>query len=366
MPQQDRLPRICIFCGSPPEDRSREHPLPQWLLALTGEPSRVVNHGVNWETGKPIRYAFDSFVFPACAVCNGAWSETENSAKGVVQALCRKEGLSPQDYILLLDWLDKVRVGLWLGHRYLQQNPMPPNFAINSRVGTKDRMLAIYPVGDHQRGLNVYGAETPLFQYKPSVFGLRINNILLLNASWDFMCAARCAFPYPQDLEIDVTTGLLGATNFRQRREVHHPPVRGIAKPCVLLVQPITHRPYNSASASNLEHRPSEIWPGRPGLGPLFRQLKSITVRIEPTDPTITFDSITGRECQTAGALFLQAYSLQNASIECERYIGNPEAVAEAEHSRRTMTRFNRRLMQGLRSITSDKYREIWLRTNQP
>lgn len=369
MEQPMRLPRICIFCGEPPEQKNREHPLPQWLLALTGNPSRVVTHGFDWRTLKPIRYAFDSFAFPACAACNERWSGIENAVKAVVQALSRKESLPPGDYVLLLDWLDKVRIGLWLGHRYLQQTPITPKFTIDTRVGQKDRMVAVYPVGDHQSGLNVYGAETPLFQFKPSVLAIRINNILLLNASWDFMCSARCGYPYPRSLGMDAATGLMHAADFRRKSKVTHPAVTGLMKPCVLLAQPALVSVVSGPvpiTREDLDHHLARAWPGRNGLGPLFRQLKGRTVEVNPDGPAIGFDSITGSECRMTRDLALQAYSLQNASIEGDRYVGDPKLVAAAEERREEQTRYNRWLMQRTRSLTKDQHLELWRKHGEP
>jgi hypothetical protein len=116
--------RICIFCGESPENKNKEHPLPQWLLTLTGDPKRVVRHGYRWSDGKFFEFSFDSLVFPACASCNTNYSGFEGYAKSIVEKICRKEPASPVEYVHLLDWLDKVRIGLWLGHRYLQQHTL--------------------------------------------------------------------------------------------------------------------------------------------------------------------------------------------------------------------------------------------------
>src|SRR5262249_16679289 len=163
-------------------DKNNEHPLPRWLLELTGDPTRVVSHGYSWRSGKLFEFSFDSFKFPSCAACNAAYSDFEARAKNVVVAICAKEAVCQDDYVVRLDWLDKVRIGLWLGHRYLQGATWVPSFTIDARIGTKDRMVAVYTIGDHQVGLNVYGAESRLFHWKPSVFSLRVNNILFLNA----------------------------------------------------------------------------------------------------------------------------------------------------------------------------------------
>jgi hypothetical protein len=356
--------RICIFCGDPPEERNREHPLPQWLLALTGDPKRTVTHGFNWETLKSIRFAFDQFAFPACASCNVSWSGIENGAKRVIECLIQKQAMSPGDYVLLLDWLDKVRVGLWLGHRYLQKTPITPNFTINTRVGMKDRMVAVYPVGDHQWGLNVYGAETPLFQFQPSVFALRINNILLLNASWDWMCSARCGYPYPRTLECNVSTGLMEASNFRRRKGLRHPVMSGVMKPCVLLFQPVVMRMLDGGvgpvTREDFDHCLKQAWPARSGLGPVFRQFSDRTIQIGAEDPPIEFDSISKKEARMVRDLTLQAYSLQNASVEGHSYVGDAEKVSEAESHRAVQVRYNRKAVKMLKGLSREQYLKVW------
>jgi hypothetical protein len=35
----------------------------------------------------------------------------------------------------LLDWLDKVRVGLWLGYNMLHKEEFAPKFRIDQRIG---------------------------------------------------------------------------------------------------------------------------------------------------------------------------------------------------------------------------------------
>jgi len=128
--------RFCIFCGKPPDEKTKEHILPQWLIALTGPPKRVVNFGVNPLSGKQPRFDWSSFTFPACAVCNQRYSGLESSAKNIVEHLLEGTPVTGYDYIQLFDWLDKVRIGLWLGYFYLHQNPVriQPSFHIISRI----------------------------------------------------------------------------------------------------------------------------------------------------------------------------------------------------------------------------------------
>ena len=180
-PVAQRRDRFCIFCGEDPVDKTDEHVLPQWLIRLTGKPNRVVNFGVNPLSGQQPRFDWSNFVFPACERCNGNFSGLERAAKPIVEKLIAREAATASEYVLLLDWLDKVRIGLWLGYSYLHRNPagISPTFHINARVGHKDRMVAVYTIESELPGLNAHGVETLCFQIQPSCFSLRINSIYL-------------------------------------------------------------------------------------------------------------------------------------------------------------------------------------------
>src|SRR5215467_1644940 len=62
------MPKVCVFCGRPPKGKNKEHVIPKWLIALTGESKRKVYLGRKWahpELEKRI-YPLNSFTFPAC------------------------------------------------------------------------------------------------------------------------------------------------------------------------------------------------------------------------------------------------------------------------------------------------------------
>ncbi len=359
MPQLSS-PRICIFCGQQPENKNLEHPLPRWLLSLTGDPDRVVRHGYRWTTGKVFEFSFDSLKFPSCKACNTSYSTFESAVKPIVEAICQKGAVAPSDYVLLLDWLDKVRIGLWLGYRYLQQNPSLPNFTIDSRLGRKDRMVAVYPIGDHQVGLNTYGPETPLFQWKPSVFALRVNNILFLNASWDWMCASRCGYPAPRSSTIDLDDGLMHVSGYRRRNRLTHPIMSGIMKPCVLLFQPVLQSNADGSltgiSRHDFEHCLANSWAGRNGVGPLFRQFVGETELIGPDDPPLEFDSVSLTEANRMIDIATQAYSLQNDSVANDRYRGKRAQVQSATAMKKKFARLNRKTMIAIRNLKPEEY----------
>jgi hypothetical protein len=355
--------RICIFCGDPPEDKSKEHPLPRWLLEMTGDPNRVVCHGYRWADGQPFDFSFDSLVFPACSLCNDRYSAFESAAKTIVESICRKEAATPGDYVHLLDWLDKVRIGLWLGYRYLQRNPYPPNFTIDSRLGTKDRMVAIYTVGDHQKGLNTWGPESRLFQVKPSVFSLRVNNTIFLNASWDYMCAGRCGYSFPTKVRLArARPGLLVMSGFRSRRRITHPIMPNLMKSCVTLFQPIIQTnedgSVTSMTQADVRYHMKHAWPGRNGVGQLIRQFYGRSVRVDAEDEPLEFDSVTLRESNRAQDIATQAYSLQNESIRLNPREFEDGGVFEGAAGMDAFARENTATMEAIRATSSVEYKK--------
>lgn len=222
------MEKFCIFCGERPISKTKEHILPQWLLAMTGNPKRTLKLPFPYQgRNTPVReIAFDALHFPACSECNNGFSQSESDAKRVVETILQHAPLSAMDFDTLLDWLDKVRVGLWLGFLYLGQNPfsISPNFHIAKRATTKDRAVIIYRTDDQRIGLHFQGTNVPMFHYLPSCFTLVINDFYFFNISADFLFARRFGFPYPAksmlrdgNLEIDMRSG---------RERIMLPPIR--------------------------------------------------------------------------------------------------------------------------------------------
>jgi hypothetical protein len=349
--------KICVFCGGPPVDKNKEHVLPMWLLEFTGDPTRSVIHGFSWNSGKAFEYAFSDFTFPSCTACNTSYAEFEGKAKAVVESICRKEAVDPRGYVTLLDWLDKVRIGMWLGHRYLQKAEWEPSFTIDSRIARKDRMIAVYPVGDHQTGLNVYNAESPLFHYKPSVFSLRVNNILFLNASWDWMCSSRCAFPYPRYVRHSkAVPGALVTGDYTRKQTLAHPVMAGLMKSCVTLFQPIMQRDKDGTFAhipqDQYQYVAQNGWDSRIGQGPLYRQFAGQTLRINADDPPIEFDSILADEARRAIDIATQAYWLQNIASQRDSYLYDDGTYVKQARSMRLLEKVGTKQMRAFRRQT--------------
>lgn len=198
------MEKVCVFCGERPESKTSEHVLPKWLIELTGNPKRTAIFGYRrLENGQLVQrsYSFDAFKFPACESCNWKFSFLEVKTQDIAQKIISEDSLSELELNILLDWFDKVRIGLWLGYRYLDSNRLgiTPHYHIENRIGQHDRILVIFKADSNRQGLNFYGCDTPSFAFTPSCFSLRINNFCFLNISYPNLLCRRIGFPYPVD-----------------------------------------------------------------------------------------------------------------------------------------------------------------------
>jgi len=194
--------KFCVFCGEKPNSKNKEHILPTWLLEMTGDPKRTAKFGFYKDSQNkfsPRKYSFDSFVFPACQDCNNRFSALEGEVKNIIDSMLRFDSLSMHQFSILFDWLDKVRIGLWLAFIYLDKNicGISPKFHITRRIGMHDRMMIISLIDSTNEGLNFIGCDFPIFYFTPSCFALRINRIILFNISYAFLFSRRIGFPYP-------------------------------------------------------------------------------------------------------------------------------------------------------------------------
>jgi hypothetical protein len=194
------LGKFCVFCGEKPKGKNKEHVIPYWLLELTGRPTRSVALGLDWrnpKSGLVRRFSYSSFTFPACGTCNGEFSDLEGRAKQVILAMLAGQPVGAANLDTLLDWLDKIRVGLWLGLLYLNGNMhnIRPQFYIKQRMAAYDRLVVIYRDDDPAQGVMWAGADSPIFHIMPSCMSLVINTLHLFNASSGFLLASRMGFP---------------------------------------------------------------------------------------------------------------------------------------------------------------------------
>ncbi|WP_291127581.1 hypothetical protein [Flavobacterium sp. UBA7682] len=230
--------KFCVFCGEKPVDKNKEHIIPQWLIKYTGNPKRITLLGK--KEGKEIKFSWLNFVFPACEECNSNFGKIENKIQTILIKIDNEKSVTHNEINLFLDWLDKIRIGMWLGHALLQNKDFEPNFFINDRVASKDRLCLIYKLNDSEQGIGIIGTDTPVFQQTPSCFSIIINNMIFFNYSKEFLLSKNLGFPYPDKYTYD-SSSQVKINKFAQGTyKVTFPIIDGkIIKPTVKLYQSI-------------------------------------------------------------------------------------------------------------------------------
>jgi hypothetical protein len=313
------MKKICVFCGKPPENKNKEHILPQWLLKMTGKPNRIVKFGYNYLAEKEIIFDWKSLTVPACTKCNKNYGKLEGEVRPIVEKLTNKAEINSNEAIKLLDWLDKVRIGLWINYYYLEKNKaqINPRFFIENRIGRKDRFMQIQFLESKKEseGLNAFGVETLSFQFNPSCFGLRINNILILNGSNDFIISENCGFPFPKKIE-SIENGMLSLKDWEYNRTVSKK-ISGLKliKGVLTILQPIhTEMNYetnyfsDSYLIQNCINREKKI-------GTLFRFSDNDIVPIYDLNAELYFESVKGKDIKIIGELISKVYEGQNTFL---------------------------------------------------
>lgn len=173
-----------------------------WLLKATGDPNRQFRIGSSLITAEEWIRPASSFTFPACEECNHSYGKgLETQARKIILAIQNGKPITVENAYRLLDWLDKVRIGLWLGFGMLhKEGDFTPRFSIDTRLGRKDR-LAIVSVDptDTTKRLTFGGTDNNLFRLSQCAMFLGINNIRILSISADFLLTRETGLPHGVD-----------------------------------------------------------------------------------------------------------------------------------------------------------------------
>lgn len=194
------MSKFCIFCGEKPDKKTKEHVIPQWLIKLTDHEGRKTGYGI--KNNKPVQFPWMQYTFPACKICNEKYSDLEGRLKYIIERLLVNEKLSQSDITDLLDWFDKVRIGIWLGQSLLHGEELSPNFYINQRVGISDRLVVIYRSIEGVKGIAFTGSESLAYKYSPSCLSLTINHLTFVSYSSAMLLSKNMGFPFADKVEL--------------------------------------------------------------------------------------------------------------------------------------------------------------------
>ena len=266
----------CVFCGGTPQNKNKEHVIPQWLSKYLDSYKKICD--LTHVTDRQIPYC--GLTFPACEKCNTRDAQLEAEAKSIIEKMMAGTSVTGLEINTLLDWFDKLRTGLWLGELMLSktQEEVDPNYYINDRMGQKDRMLIIERIDGIGNGLGLVGANTTVFKYAPCVFQILFNDIVITSASTTGLVSNKLGFPYLGKAQ-DANYRQQCAKLFAGRNKTTHPVVMNIdATNKTIVYQPIFKEIFDSKKHDvPYVHRHSYDYDAR--LGGIFVQRNNNQIR---------------------------------------------------------------------------------------
>lgn len=324
--------KFCVFCGNTPEKKNMEHVIPQWLSRYTGRYKMYCHQpGV---TDKKI--PFSELKFPACTACNDYYSDLEGRAKNALIKIMESKPLNAKEINDVLDWFDKVRVGLWLSELTLAHkvDEVAPKFHISQRMGAKDRMLIVERISTDGKGIAYAGTGYEGFYDAPNAFQLIINDYVFTNASEHRLVAPRLGFPCMDKLKYSSEDFVLNDVSAGTCK-TKHPVVKGFdASPSrTIIYQPMFKGLYDIQSDNNPYHcdyvaQYSLDAPA--GVGGIFYQRGDNTIKyLEPGQNVTISPRAPSKESHL--------YALTPKVYELQRHIVNNSydiKTADAQHKK--------------------------------
>ena len=364
---------LCVFCGKEPIDKNREHILPKWLMALTGDLHRPVWLGQDFRTGKGRVFSYSSLTAPSCTKCNEKYANLEGRVKPVMLSVLAEAPISRDEFNVLLDWFDKVRIGMWLLYYHLDGNMagVDPLFHIDQRLGTQDRMLIISKASDVVPDLTYRGVNSPSFYYTPSCFSLMVNQYLFTNISYPLLFSKSLGMPWSVKSALNVEGMLLHSIS--PGTEVIATPILAERSllPCTILYQPMwagfvgssVEQLYNTHYCREGALDPSS------GVGAIFLE-NGDGIAALSSEPTIDWVPPVGPN--TDASRYLQSKTTLKLQNYIDSLLPNLSALSEEQrehykevqltnraHNDKTMDELTRRWLQHILDPTSTPVKKI-------
>ena len=267
--------KFCVFCGQPPTDKNREHIIPQWLIKYTDRAKKPVVKIMEDGELKP-KISYMNFTMPACEKCNEEFSRLESAVKPILLNILSEQPVSAREISLLLDWFDKVRLGLRLSLVYLEKDARleKPHVFIEQRTGMTDRMLIIEKIKPQPDiRLAFPDTHTQYFRSAGQSFQFIIDNYVFTNAAAHFMVSDKLGFPHATHLET-VDAPNVSVDNWMPGAERPRSPVFGNILPApdrIVIYQPI-FKPFTSIPYYDTDYVKSHCIDYANGLGGIFYQ----------------------------------------------------------------------------------------------
>ena len=308
------MSKFCIFCGNKPNQKNKEHVIPQWLSKHTGRFNKVCEFG---EAITKAQITFGALTFPACTACNDAFGKLEAAVKPILLDLMDSKPVNAEQISLLMDWFDKIRVGLWLSELTLAKkvDAVAPKFHINDRVGQKDRMLIIERFPDIGEGLAFAGTNSPLFVESPSVFALIVNDFVFINASEYGLVSNKLGFPQYHKMKLSNNRNAQSLEITKGRNKTTHPVVADyqVSPTRTIIYQPMFRGVPNFATSTEFntpyvhEHALNYDY----GIGGVFVQRGDNQIKYMGANQTMAL-APRGKKPEEIGKTLQEVFKLQN------------------------------------------------------
>lgn len=196
--------KYCVFCGKIPEKKNNEHIISDWLFSLCNSSKKTVQMSINPISKDNVNY--QKLTLPACTKCNSIYGEQlESKSKSIFQKLSSLQSISTDESMVFLDYLDKVRVGVWhLNLIHEKDKSINPDykFVIENRIRQKDRICLIYTFPNLNEKIKIIGHLSPIFKFMPSVLGLVAKNMLIISISDAFCLAPYLKGMFPKNYSL--------------------------------------------------------------------------------------------------------------------------------------------------------------------
>ena len=311
------MSKFCVFCGKPPVDKNREHIIPQWLIKYAERGKMPIVNVMQDGEWKP-KISYMNFTMPACEACNEEFSDLEGKVKPILLNVLADKPVSGREISLLLDWFDKVRLGLRLSMVYLQNglNQEAPHTFIKQRTGLTDRMLIIEKIKPQPDiRLAFPDTNTDYFKSAAQSFQFIIDNYVFTNASAYMMVSPKLGFPYASHIEtIDAPN--VSLENWVRGKERARGPVFGNLTPApdrIIIYQPM-FKPFTDIALYDTEYVKSHSIDYENGIGGIFYQRgQTNEVKyLKPDEQTVLKPRETTRDFKT---ILRGGYEIQSAML---------------------------------------------------
>jgi hypothetical protein len=173
--------RDCLFCGKHGGKTTKEHIIARVISKASGADHIPT---VNLALASPAPLLFSNITLPSCQKCNNDFGQCEPLALNSLNE-ARTGGLTKGSAAILLDWLDKIRVSLYLYNR-TQNWAGDSKFStitVNSRISTSDQYMSIFRLQKTEStGIGFRGIHEWSFRRLPSSFGFLFRDLAII--SW--------------------------------------------------------------------------------------------------------------------------------------------------------------------------------------